>query len=73
MVTFPQITNAPSQKELDEFLKKQKENFNKFLDNVKDLNRNAESEIYKQDQLRKEIQRDTKIRGGKNTSTESFK
>ena len=49
-----------SQKELDEFLKKQKENFNKFLDNVKDLNRNAESEIYKQDQLRKEIEKKNK-------------
>ena len=39
---------------------KSKKRILKFLDNVEDLNRNAESEIYKQDQLRKEIEKKNK-------------
>ena len=44
-----------TQADADAYLKNQQELFNEFLGNIKNLNQNAESEIYKIDKLRKNI------------------
>ena len=56
MVDFPNQSNFMGRKQdVDNYLKQQKENFDNFLDNVKQMNENAQSELYQQDKLRKEI------------------